>query len=119
MEQVYAEELLNQLIHEKKKNENNAKIAFEKRTKEAKENAIEDNIKKAEKTGNLLTQTIDSVGNLVGINNTQQSKLLQNNENEPNISSRDIQIELFEGENIITGKSDNGKSQLLSGPFAP
>jgi hypothetical protein len=27
-------------------------------------------------------------------------------------------MELFEGENIIVGKSDNGQSQLVSGPFA-
>ena len=27
-------------------------------------------------------------------------------------------MELFEGENIVTGKTDNGQSQLVSGPFA-
>jgi hypothetical protein len=118
-EQVYAEELLNQLMHEKKKNEEDAKIAFEKRTKEAKEKAIEDNVKNAKKTGNVLTQTIDTAGNLIGINNnTQQSNLLKNNNDINNMSSKDIQMELFEGENIITGKSDNGQSQLLTGPFA-
>jgi hypothetical protein len=111
----YSEELLNQLMHEKKKNEDNAKLAFEKRTKESKEQAMEDNIKNAKKTGNLLTQTIDSDGNLIGINNTQQSKLLKENEE---VTIADIQTELFEGNNIITGKSDNGKSHLLSGPFA-
>jgi hypothetical protein len=35
-----------------------------------------------------------------------------------NISSADIQMELFEGENIVVGKTDNGQSQLISGPFA-
>jgi len=34
------------------------------------------------------------------------------------ISSADIRKELFEGENIITGKTDNGQSELVSGPFA-
>jgi hypothetical protein len=27
-------------------------------------------------------------------------------------------MELFEGENIVVGKTDNGQSQLISGPFA-
>jgi hypothetical protein len=35
-----------------------------------------------------------------------------------NISTADICSELFEGENVITGKSDNGQSLLKSGPFA-
>jgi hypothetical protein len=30
----------------------------------------------------------------------------------------DIRSELFEGENIVVGKSDNGQSELISGPFA-
>ncbi len=30
----------------------------------------------------------------------------------------DICKELFEGENIVVGKSDYGQSQLQSGPFA-
>jgi hypothetical protein len=28
-------------------------------------------------------------------------------------------MELFEGDNVVTGKTDYGQSQLLSGPFAP
>jgi hypothetical protein len=27
-------------------------------------------------------------------------------------------MELFEGDNIVTGKSDYGQSELVSGPFA-
>jgi hypothetical protein len=27
-------------------------------------------------------------------------------------------MELFEGENIVTGKTDYGQSELISGPFA-
>jgi hypothetical protein len=34
------------------------------------------------------------------------------------ISAADIRAELFEGENIVVGKTDNGQSELLSGPFA-
>ena len=38
--------------------------------------------------------------------------------NQENISTADICSELFEGDNIVVGKSDNGQSQLVSGPFA-
>ncbi len=112
----YMEEELNQLMHEKQKNESNAKTAFEQRVKETKQKAIEENIKTAEKSGNTLTQTIDEQGNLIGVNNinTQESALKE----QENISTADICMELFEGENIVTGKTDNGQSLLVSGPFA-
>lgn len=112
----YMEEELNQLMHEKQKNETNAKTAFEQRVKETKQKAIEENIKKAEKTGNALSQTIDQNGNLIGVNNanTQEFALGE----QENISTADICKELFEGENIIIGKTDYGQSQLKSGPFA-
>ena len=114
----YMEEELNQLMNEKKKNEENAKAAFDARVKEAKKKAIEENMQKAEKSGNVLTQTIDDEGNLIGINavNTQETFLSGGN-NEA-ISVADIRNELFEGENIVTGKTDNGQSELISGPFA-
>jgi len=66
----FMEDELNQLHHEKMKNEEKAKEEFEKRVKEAKKKAIEDNIKNAEKSGNKLTQTIDEQGNLVGVQQT-------------------------------------------------
>ena len=112
----YMEEELNQLMKEKNKNESNAKTAFEQRTKESKQKAIEENIKSAEKSGNTLTQTIDEQGNLIGVNNanTQEFALKE----QDNISTADICMELFEGENIVVGKTDNGQSQLVSGPFA-
>ncbi len=112
----YMEEELNQLMHEKQKNESNAKSAFEQRVKETKQKAIEENIKTAEKSGNTLTQTIDEQGNLIGVNNinTQESNLKE----QENISTADICTELFEGENIVIGKTDNGQSLLQSGPFA-
>jgi hypothetical protein len=112
----YMEEELNQLMKEKMKNEANAKSEFEKRIKEAKQKAIEENIKNAEKSGNVLSQTIDENGNLVGVNNvnTQEFSLGE----KENISSADICKELFEGENIVVGKTDYGQSELISGPFA-
>ena len=112
----YMEEELNQLMHEKQKNETNAKAAFEQRVKETKQKAIEENIKNAEKSGNTLSQTIDENGNLIGVNNasTQEFALGE----QENISTADICKELFEGENIVVGKTDYGQSQLKSGPFA-
>lgn len=110
----YMEEELNQLMQEKVKNETFAKNAFEQRIKDSKIKAMEDNRKAAEKSGNLLTQTMDADGNLISIQNTQETKLkLQDT-----ISVGDIRSELFEGENIVIGKSDYGQSQLKSGPFA-
>ena len=112
----YMEEELNQIMHEKQKNESNAKSAFEQRVKETKQKAIEENIKNAEKSGNTLSQTINENGNLIGVNNstTQEFSLGE----QENISTADICKELFEGENIVVGKSDYGQSQLQSGPFA-
>ena len=113
----YMEEELNQLMHEKVKNETNAKTAFDQRVKETKQKAIEENIKNAEKSGNVLTQTIDDKGNLIGINNVNtQEKTLKQETN--TISVADIRSELFDGENIVVGKSDYGQSELVSGPFS-
>jgi hypothetical protein len=64
----FMEEELNQLHHEKLINEKKAKEEFDKRLYEAKRKAIEDNIEKAKKSGNKLTQTMDENGNLVGAN---------------------------------------------------
>jgi hypothetical protein len=112
----YMEEELNQLMHDKQKNETNAKTAFEQRVKETKQKAIEENIKKAEKSGNTLSQTIDANGNLIGVNNasTTESSLSE----QENISTADICNELFNSENVVVGKTDYGQGQLKSGPFA-
>ena len=111
----YMEDELNQLMSEKQKNEENAKNAFEQRVKETKQKAIEENMKNAEKSGNTLTQTIDKEGNLMGVANlnTQENTLLEKDV----ISTADICSELFDGDNIVVGKTDHGQSQLISGPF--
>lgn len=111
----YMEEELNQLAHEKQKNESAAKSAFEQRVKETKQKAIDENRQNAEKHGNVLTQSIDNEGNLVGVNATSTEQHLQSQET---ISVADIRSELFEGDNVVVGKTDNGRSQLVSGPFA-
>ena len=112
----YMEEELNQLMHEKTKNEANAKTAFEQRIKETKKMAIEENIKNAEKSGNTLSQTIDEQGNLIGVNNVNTHEFAL--KEQENISTADICMELFDGENVVVGKTDYGQSKLVSGPFA-
>ena len=113
----YMEEELNELAHEKKKNEEVAKSTFEQRVKETKQKAIDDNKKNAEKHGNVLTQDIDKEGNLVGIGQTTTEQTFDTRENE-SISVADIRSELFDGENVVVGKTDYGQSQLKSGPFS-
>ena len=66
----FMEEELNQLHKEKMKNEERAKQEFQTRIKDTKKKAIEENIKLAEKTGNVLTQTMDEEGNLIGVKET-------------------------------------------------
>ena len=107
----YMEEELNQLAQEKQKNESVAKSAFEQRVKETKQKAIDDNKKNAEKHGSTITQDIDKDGNLIG---AEDAKFAKNDA----ISAADIRSELFDGENIVIGQSDYGRSELLSGPFA-
>ena len=63
----FLEDELNQLHHEKLKNEKKAKEDFDKRVFESKKKAIEANIELAKKTGNTLTQTMNENGNLVGV----------------------------------------------------
>ena len=55
----YLENELNDLMHEKIKNESEAKNEFEERIKKTKEKAIEENLKKAQESGNVLSQVMD------------------------------------------------------------
>ena len=66
----FMEEELNQLHQEKVKNEAKAREEFENRVRETKKKAIQENIEKAKKSGNVLTQTMDEAGNLVGVAQT-------------------------------------------------
>lgn len=66
----FMEDELNQLHSEKLKNEAKAKQEFEQRVKDTKKKAIEENIRNAEKSGNVLTQTMDENGNLIGVRET-------------------------------------------------
>lgn len=104
----YLNDELNQLMHEKNKNEKQAKREFEKRVADAKKKAIEDNKKLAKETGNKLTQNIDSDGNLVGVGSSTVENNLKSNDE---ISSADIRKELFEGENIRTRDTDKAQRE--------
>lgn len=108
----YLEEELNQLMNEKNKNEKQAKIEFDKRVREAKEKAMEDNRKKAEESGNVLTQTMDKDGNLVSVKdtNTFESDLGDN------VSVADIRRELFHNENVVIDykNSTHGLDRLIA-----
>tara|TARA_B110000305_G_scaffold207420_1_gene238931 strand:+ start:1376 stop:2227 length:852 start_codon:yes stop_codon:yes gene_type:complete len=98
----YLEEELNELMSKKKDNEDKAKDYFEKRVKETKIKAIEENIKLAKESGNKLTQSVTKDGKLIGVTelNTQEN-ILQSRDQ---VSSDDVKKELFEGDNIVLGK---------------
>lgn len=96
----YLEEELNQLMHEKNKNESKAKQEFEKRVAEAKKKAIEDNKKLAKKHGNRLTQKVDDSGDL---QNTSTSTFDNNSQA---TSSADIRKELFDRPDVRTKALD-------------
>jgi len=109
----YLEETLNQLMNEKQKNESAAKLEFEKRLRESRKKAIEENIEKAKASGNVLTQTLDKGGNLVNVKdiNTTENAVLESGEI---VTSEDIKRELFEGDNIVTEKNtDHGVGEIL------
>jgi len=104
----YMEETLNQLMSDKKKNEDIAKQEFEKRVREARQKAIEENMKKAEESGNKLTQTINAEGELVGIANVANFDGLNEN-----ATIDDIKKSMFEAENVVLdNKTDHGLSKL-------
>jgi len=105
----YLEKELNELMHEKKKNDDYSKNEFDKRVKEAKVKAIQENIEKAKESNNRLSQTINENGELVSIQNmnTQEKNL------GVNATLDEIKAELFEGDNIVIGKTDHGLADLL------
>ena len=99
----YLEKELNELMHEKNKNEEKAKIEFDKRVNDNKVNAIDKNIKLAEEHGNKLTQTINNKGELVSIENMNTTEKNLG----VNASLEDIRNELFKGDNIVVGNTNH------------
>jgi hypothetical protein len=108
----YLEKELNELMHEKHKNEEKAKTAFDLRVKESKLKAMDENMKSAQEHGNKLTQTINEKGDLVGIENmnTMEKNL------GVNASMEEIRKEIFEGNDIVTSNTDHGLSKLTNAP---
>lgn len=107
----YLEEELNQLMSEKKLNEEKATQEFDKRVRETKKKAIEENKKKAEESGNMLTQTINDEGELIGVNaiNSVESNV------DNDVAVADLRKELFEGDNIVIEKnSDHGIMEVIN-----
>ena len=105
----YLEKELNDLMHEKKKNEDKAKLDFDTRVKQSKVEAIEKNMEKAKENNNKLTQTINEKGELVSIENMNtQEKTLG-----VNASLDEIKKELFEGDVVDEKNTDYGLSDIL------
>ena len=109
----HLEKELNELMHEKNKNEAKAKQEFDARVKESKRKAIEENIQKATENKNKLSQTLNKNGELVGVKemNTQMQFLGEE------ATVEEVRSELFEGDNIVLDKdTDHGLSQLTNQP---
>ena len=106
----HLEKELNELMHEKKSNEDKAKVEFDKRVKESKLQAINENMVLAQEHGNKLTQTINEKGDLVGIENASTTEKTLG----LNATMEEIENELFHGDNVAPKDSDHGLSELLN-----
>jgi len=105
----YLEKELNELMYEKKKNEEKAKLEFDMRVKKSKLEAIKENMEKATKNNNKLSQTINEKGELISIENMNtQEKALG-----VNATIEEIKKELFEGDVVDEKNTDYGLSEIL------
>jgi hypothetical protein len=114
----YLEKELNELMSQKKKNDEASKEQFKQRVKDSKKKAIEENMAKAEKEGNKLMQTIDDEGNLINADrmDVPGKNLLFGDGEDDDVSTADLRKELFEAEDIIVGKqkdNDHGLGDIL------
>lgn len=110
---------LNQLMQGKTDNEKSAKIEFEKRIRDAKERAMDENQKLAEKTGNVLSQKMDEQGNLINTlavdydsipdNDVILPEEMKEKSGATNISAN-VRKELFKSSNITTNPISPSKS---------
>jgi len=101
----YLEKELNDLMHEKDKNEKGAKEEFDKRVRETKEKAIEDNRKNAEKSGSTISQEIDKDGNLINTRHVNFDDIPDEDVAEVT-SSANIRSELFDKPDVSTKNID-------------
>tara|TARA_Y100000741_G_scaffold364876_1_gene357479 strand:+ start:1624 stop:2649 length:1026 start_codon:yes stop_codon:yes gene_type:complete len=112
----YLEKELNELMAKKKENDEVNKDEFNKRVKDAKRKAIEENVAKAQKEGNKLLQSIDEDGNLVNADrmDVPGKNLLFGDGEKDDVSTADLRRELFEDENIVLDKNnDHGIGDIL------
>ena len=100
----HLEEELNALHKEKLKNEEAAKKEFEERIRETKKKAIMENIEKAKKSGNVLTQTMDEEGNLVGVKETVNFEEREVEENEATQLRNELLVR-----SIVESEQQNGE----------
>jgi len=124
----YMEETLNQLMAEKKKNEDQAKTEFDKRVKETKAKAIQENIKLAKESGNKLTQMLAKDGetlvdakprDLEGANDSERAGggiwNAADDSASVTMTVEEMRKELFESEDVVMDKNnDHGLSKLSS-----
>ncbi len=126
----YMEETLNQLMAEKKKNEEQAKTEFDKRVKETKAKAIQENIKLAKESGNKLTQMLAKDGetlvdakpkDMTGEGSSASASVGGGIWNDGDDSSslsmtvEEMRKELFESDDVVMDKkNDHGLSRLSS-----
>uniref|UniRef100_A0A6C0DWD8 Uncharacterized protein n=1 Tax=viral metagenome TaxID=1070528 RepID=A0A6C0DWD8_9ZZZZ len=105
----YLEKELNELMAQKKKNDEISKEQFKVRVKESKQKAIRENIAKAEKEGNKLMQTIDEDGNLINADrmDVPGKNLLFGDGSSDDSTTAQLRKELFEAEDVIVGKQEN------------
>ena len=101
----YLEKELNDLMHEKAKNEKGAKEEFDNRVREAKQKAIEENKKNAEKTGSTISQEIDKDGNLINTRHVNFDDIPDEDVAEVT-SSANIRSELFDKPDVSTKKNN-------------
>jgi len=105
----YLEKDLNELMAQKKKNDEISKEQFNERVKESKKKAIRENIAKAKKEGNKLMQTIDENGNLINADrmDVPGKNLLFGDGSNDDTTTAELRKELFEAEDVLVGKQEN------------
>ena len=114
----YLEKELNDLMSQKKKNDELSKEQFKERVKSSKQKAIQDNVVKAQQHNNKLMQSIDEDGNLVNADrmDVPGKNLLFGDGKDDDVSTADLRKELFEDKNVILASqkdNDHGLTELL------
>jgi len=92
----YLESQLNDLMANKKQNEEKAKEYFDSRVKESKRKAIEENVRKARETNNKLSQTIDKDANLINVRTSPLDNVNMSLFGEENVPTQNVTVETNE-----------------------